>query len=91
MDNSMMRTLLNKLLFKIDEQLFSHATTDQIGSAQRIYVSRGRVKTTKPSPAHPLEDSMKILAIDLGKFNSVACSFDTTAHQSEFETIATQR
>ena len=34
---------------------------------------------------------MKILAIDLGKFNSVACSFDTLTNQSEFETIATQR
>lgn len=34
---------------------------------------------------------MKILAIDLGKFNSVACSFDTTTNQSEFERIATQR
>ena len=34
---------------------------------------------------------MKILAIDLGKFNSVACLFDTETHQSEFETIATQR
>ncbi|MBM0745608.1 IS110 family transposase (plasmid) [Phormidium sp. CLA17] len=34
---------------------------------------------------------MKILAIDLGKFNSVACLFDTTTNQSEFETIATQR
>jgi transposase len=34
---------------------------------------------------------MKILAIDLGKYNSVACSFDTATNQSEFETIATQR
>ena len=34
---------------------------------------------------------MKILAIDLGKYNSVACLFDTTTNQSEFETIATQR
>jgi transposase len=34
---------------------------------------------------------MKILAIDLGKFNSVACLFDTATNQSEFETIATQR
>jgi transposase len=33
---------------------------------------------------------MKILAIDLGKFNSVACLFDTTTNQSEFETFATQ-
>lgn len=33
---------------------------------------------------------MKILAIDLGKFNSVACLFDTTTNQSEFETLATQ-
>ncbi len=33
---------------------------------------------------------MKILAIDLGKFNSVACLFDTATNQSEFETIATQ-
>ncbi|NJR63820.1 MAG: IS110 family transposase [Cyanobacteria bacterium CRU_2_1] len=33
---------------------------------------------------------MKILAIDLGKFNSVACLFDTATNQSEFET-ATQR
>jgi transposase len=34
---------------------------------------------------------MKILAVDLGKYNSVACLFDTTTNQSEFETIATQR
>lgn len=34
---------------------------------------------------------MKILAIDLGKFNSVACLFDSNLNQSEFETIATQR
>jgi transposase len=34
---------------------------------------------------------MKILAIDLGKFNSVACLFDTTTNHSEFETFATQR
>lgn len=34
---------------------------------------------------------MKILAIDLGKFNSVACLFDTTTNQSEFETFATQQ
>lgn len=34
---------------------------------------------------------MKILAIDLGKFNCVACLFDTATNQSEFETIATQR
>lgn len=33
---------------------------------------------------------MKILAIDLGKFNSVACLFDTSTNQSEFETFATQ-
>jgi transposase len=33
---------------------------------------------------------MKILAIDLGKFNSVACLFDTATNQSEFETIATK-
>jgi transposase len=34
---------------------------------------------------------MKILAVDLGKFNSVACSFNTATNESEFETIATQR
>ena len=34
---------------------------------------------------------MKILAIDLGKYNSVACLFNITTNQSEFETIATQR
>lgn len=34
---------------------------------------------------------MKILAIDLGKFKSVACLFDTTTNESEFETIVTQR
>ena len=32
---------------------------------------------------------MKILAIDLGKYNSVACLFDTATNQTEFETIAT--
>jgi len=31
---------------------------------------------------------MKILAIDLGKSNSVACLFDTATHQSGFEPIA---
>jgi transposase len=34
---------------------------------------------------------MKILAIDLGKFNSVACLLDTDTNQSKFETLATQR
>jgi transposase len=34
---------------------------------------------------------MKILAIDLGKFNSVACLFDTATNQSEFDTLPTQR
>lgn len=34
---------------------------------------------------------MNILAIDLGKFNSVACLFDTATNHSEFETLATQR
>jgi hypothetical protein len=34
---------------------------------------------------------MKILAIDLGKFNSVDCSCDTPTHPSEIETIATHR
>lgn len=33
---------------------------------------------------------MKILAIDLGKFNSVACLFDTATNQSKFETLTTQ-
>ena len=32
---------------------------------------------------------MKILAIDLGKFNSVACLFDTTTNQRGFETLST--
>lgn len=32
---------------------------------------------------------MKILAIDLGKYNSVAGLFDTANNQSKFETIAT--
>jgi transposase len=32
---------------------------------------------------------MEILAIDLGKFNSVACLFDTDNNQTEFETLAT--
>jgi hypothetical protein len=30
---------------------------------------------------------MKILAIDLGKFKSVACLFDTTTNQATYETI----
>lgn len=33
---------------------------------------------------------MKILAIDLGKFKSVACLLDTKTNQSEYETIPTQ-
>jgi len=33
---------------------------------------------------------MKILAIDLGKFNSVACLFNTDNNQTEFETLPTQ-
>lgn len=34
---------------------------------------------------------MKILAIDLGKFKSVACLFDTESNQTEYETITMQR
>ena len=34
---------------------------------------------------------MKILAIDLGKFKSVACLFDTETNQAESETIAMQQ
>jgi transposase len=34
---------------------------------------------------------MKIIAIDLGKFNSVACLLDTATNQTEFETLSTQR
>lgn len=34
---------------------------------------------------------MKILAIDLGKFKSVACLFDTETNQAQYETIVTQR
>jgi transposase len=32
---------------------------------------------------------MRILAIDLGKFKSVACLFDTETNQSQYETIPT--
>jgi hypothetical protein len=34
---------------------------------------------------------MKILAIDLSKFNWVVYSFDTATNRNEFETIDTQR
>jgi transposase len=34
---------------------------------------------------------MKILAIDLGKYNSVACQLDTSSNQPEYETIGTHR
>lgn len=34
---------------------------------------------------------MKILAIDLGKFNCVCCLFDTETNQTEFETFKTYR
>jgi transposase len=34
---------------------------------------------------------MKILAIDLGKFKSVSCLFNTETNESEFETIPTNR
>lgn len=34
---------------------------------------------------------MKILAIDLGKFNCVSCLFDTETHRTEFETVKTYR
>jgi molecular chaperone DnaK (HSP70) len=37
------------------------------------------------------EDSMKILAIDLGKYNSVACLFTPGNQQPEYETIGTHR
>ena len=32
---------------------------------------------------------MKILALDLGKFNSVRCIFDSATQKSRFATIAT--
>lgn len=34
---------------------------------------------------------MLILAIDLGKFNSVACFFDTVSQKPDFRTIKTNR
>ncbi len=34
---------------------------------------------------------MKILVVDLGKYNLVACLFDTTTNQSELKTMATER
>ena len=34
---------------------------------------------------------MKILALDLGKFNSVGCIFDSATRKSRFATIATER
>ncbi len=34
---------------------------------------------------------MKILAINLGKYNSVACQLDTSSNQPEYETIGTHR
>lgn len=34
---------------------------------------------------------MNILAIDLGKFKSVACLFNTETNEAEFETIVTYR
>ncbi len=34
---------------------------------------------------------MKILEIDLGKFNCVSCLFDTESNSSEYETFRTYR
>ena len=34
---------------------------------------------------------MKILAIDLGKFKSVACLFDTQDNQTQYQTVPTLR
>ena len=34
---------------------------------------------------------MKILALDLGKFNSVGCILDSATRKSRFATIATER
>ena len=34
---------------------------------------------------------MKILALDLGKFNSVSCLYDTKTQATEFWTCATNR
>ncbi len=63
----------------------------RVRKVKRIYVSRGKVEETTQTTFPQPEDSMKILAVDLGKYNSVACLFDTTPNQSEFETITTQR
>jgi hypothetical protein len=65
------------------------AHSSWIKSSYRIYVSRGKVEETTQTTFPPLEDNMKILAIDLGKYNSVAGLFDTANNQSKFETIAT--
>ena len=34
---------------------------------------------------------MLIIAIDLGKFNSVACIYNTQTQKQQFETLATDR
>lgn len=43
------------------------------------------------SPQIYTEACMKILAIDLGKFKSVACLLDTENSQTKFQTIPTLR
>ena len=39
----------------------------------------------------PKEESMLIIAIDLGKFNSAACIYNTQTQKQQFETLATDR
>jgi len=34
---------------------------------------------------------MNIMAIDLGKFNSVVCFYDKTTREHRFETVSTER
>ena len=42
-------------------------------------------------PPKPKEKQMIIMAIDLGKFNSMACIYDNQTQEQQFETVSTER
>ena len=47
-------------------------------------------RVTKYTPNHT-ELDMNILAIDLGKFSSMCCFFDTNTQEYRFQAVATNR
>ena len=58
-------------------------------TAERTHAFLDSVRKNQTFRRHPMISTKETLAIDLGKFNSVICCFDSETKNAEFRTIPT--